>query len=211
MRKRKPFLTTLCRGIVILAVLAVIPRIITTTIARPYTTTVEEAEHTPIGVVLAAETENGWPSAVLRDRIDRGVELYLAGVVDQLVMSGRNPEPAIMRSYAVEHGVPEEDILLDNGGIRTYATCYNAKSQLGLDEAIFVTQPFHLPRTLFLCRSMGIDATGVAAHHGVYWRGSTIAWNIRETLATALAFIEIYISPPDASVYSDLYQEGIQP
>ncbi len=97
MRKRKPILTSIYRGIVILAVLAVIPRMITTTIARGYTTTIEEAGHTPIGIVLAAETINGKPSAVLRDRLDRGVELYQAGVVDQLVMSGRNPEPAIMR------------------------------------------------------------------------------------------------------------------
>ena len=211
MQKQRPFLTTLFRWIVILTVLAVIPRIITTTIARPYTTTVEKAEHTPIGIVLAAETRNGQPSAVLRDRIDRGIDLYKAGVVDQLVMSGRDPEPAIMRTYAIEQGVHAEDILLDNGGIRTYATCFNAHTQLELDEAIFVTQPFHLPRTLFLCRSMGIDATGVAAHHGVYWHGATISWNIRETLATVLAFIEIYLSPPDTNEYITLYQEGIQP
>ena len=211
MQKRKPILSFIYRGIVILAVLAVIPRIITTTIARGYTTTIEEADHTPFGIVLAAETVNGKPSAILRDRLDRGVELYQAGVVDQLVMSGRNPEPGIMRDYAIEHGVPEEDILLDDGGIRTYATCYNAHTQMGLDEAIFVTQPYHLPRTLFLCRSLGIDATGVAAHHGVYWFGSSVVWNIRETMATVLAFIEIYISPPNSSEYATLYQEGIQP
>ena len=71
--------------------------------------------------------------------------------------------------------------------------------------------PIHLPRTLFLCRSLGIEATGVAAHHGMYWFGSSIAWNIRETMATVLAFIEIYISPPDTGEYADLYQEGTQP
>jgi hypothetical protein len=58
---------------------------------------------------------------------------------------------------------------------------------------------------------MGIDATGVAAVHGRYWRGSWLAWNIRETLATILAFQEIYFSPPDTTEYVTLYQEGNQP
>jgi vancomycin permeability regulator SanA len=211
MRKPKSFLSRLIRWIVILMVLAVIPRVITTLAAIPDTTTLEEANHTQFGVVLAAETINGRPSAVLRDRIERGVELYQAGVVDQLIMSGRAPEPKIMRTYAVSKGVPKEDILLDDGGIRTYATCYNSSTQLNLDEAIFITQTYHLPRTLFLCRAMGIEALGVAAYHGKYWRGSTIVWNIRETLATVLAFKEIYVSPPDTTEYTTLYQEGIQP
>jgi SanA protein len=213
MREQKPksLLTRIYRWIVILAVLVVLPRLITTVSAATYTTSIEEAEYTEFGVVLAAESINGQPSAVLRDRIDAGIDLYEAGVVEQLVMSGRDPEPAIMKEYAVSQGVPAEDILLDDGGIRTYATCYNSRTQLKLEEAIFITQPFHMPRTLFLCRSLGIDARGVTAVHGRYWRGSTIVWNIRETLATMLAFKEIYISPPDTSEYATLYQEGLTP
>lgn len=211
MRKRKPLLTRLIRWAVVLLLLAILPRIITTIRATPHTYTIEEAQHTQFGVVLAAETINGHPSAVLRDRLQGGIDLYNAGLVDQLVMSGRAPEPAIMRSYAVSHGIPEGDILLDDGGIRTYATCYNSATQLNLEEAIFVTQPYHLPRTLFLCRALGIDAHGFAAHHGKYWHGSTIVWNIRETLATILAFKEIHLSPPDVSEYTTLYQEGLNP
>ena len=72
MRKRKTLLTRLIRWAVILTVLAVIPWIITTIGAIPHTYTIEEADHTPFGVVLAAETINGRPSAVLRDRIQGG-------------------------------------------------------------------------------------------------------------------------------------------
>ena len=209
MRKRTPCLTKLFRWGLALAFLFVLPRIITTIAALPHTSPVDEAPQTQTAVVLAAETIHGRPSAVLRHRIERGVDLYKAGTVDQLVMSGRAPEPAIMRDYAVSLGVPAEAILLDDGGIRTYATCYNTLTQLELEEAIFVTQPFHLPRTLYLCRALGIDASGVPAHHGRYWRGSWIAWNIRETLATMLAFIELYVSPPDTSNYVELYQQGV--
>jgi len=211
MRKRRTCLTRLFRWGLVLAFLVALPRIITTIAAIPHTSQLDDAPQAKAAVVLAAETIHGEPSAVLRDRVERGVDLYMAGKVEQLVMSGRNPEPAIMREYAISLGVPEEDILLDDGGIRTYATCYNTSTQLELDQAIFVTQPYHLPRTLYLCRALGIDASGVPAQHGRYWPGSWIVWNIRETFATVLAFIELYISPPDTSHYVELYQQGVNP
>lgn len=195
----------------LLLLLVAAPRIITSIKADPYTTSVDSAPRTDTAIVLAAEIlPNGTPAAVLRDRIKRGVDLYFAGKVNSLVMSGKAPEPAIMREYAVSLGVPEADIRLDDGGVRTYATCYNAVSQLELDEAIVVTQPYHLPRTIFLCREMGLEATGVAAHHGRYWRGSWLIWNIRETLATVLAFKEIYLQAPDTAEYTKLYQQGVE-
>lgn len=190
--------------------LLILPRLVTTLTTIPYINSIDQVSPTRYGVILAAETTpQGRPSAVLKDRIQRGVDLYLADKVSQLVMSGRAPEPAIMRDYAVSLGVSEEDILLDNGGIRTYATCYIAANQLEIEEAILITQPYHLPRTLYLCRTLGIDATGVAAFHGSYWRGSWLVWNIRETLATILAFQELYLNPPDTTEYIKLFQEGI--
>jgi vancomycin permeability regulator SanA len=208
-KKTRTWMQKLLRGGLILTFLLILPRIITTLTTIPHAYSLDEVPEMKIVVVLAAETEHGRPSAVLRDRIQRGVDLYQAGKVEKIVMSGRDPEPEIMLDYAVSLGVPAEDILHDDGGVRTYATCHNAATQLDLDEAIFVTQPFHLPRTLFLCRAMGIDAAGVAAHHGRYWRGSWVAWNIRETLATILAFSDLYVSPPDVNEYTTLYQEGV--
>ena len=189
-----------------------LPRIITTLTMNPYISSVEQVAPTKYGIVLAAETTpQGLPSAVLKDRIQRGVELYFAGKVQYLVMSGYAPEPSIMREYASSLGVPEEVIVLDNGGIRTYATCYIAATQLEVSEAILITQNYHLPRAMALCRSMGINTAGVAAVHGRYWRGSWLVWNIRETLATILAYQEIYLNPPETTEYITLYQEGNQP
>lgn len=211
MRKRKSCLGRLIRWGLITAFLIALPRIVTTILTIPHIYQLDEASQTEAAVVLAAETINGRPSAVLRHRIERGVDLYQAGKVEKLVMSGQAPEPAIMQTYAISMGVPEEDILLDDGGVRTYATCYNTLTQLELEEAVFVTQPYHMPRTLFLCRELGIDAIGVPAYHGRYWPGSWIAWNIRETLANVLAFIDLYISPPDTSEYANLFQQGVNP
>lgn len=197
----------------LLALLLIVsPRIYTSIRAQDMLATVEDVPAAMFGIVLAAETyPNGTPSAVLRDRLDRGIELYDAGKVEKLVMSGRSPEPEIMRDYAVSAGVPAEDILLDTGGVRTYATCYNAVDQLGMEEAIVITQAFHLPRTILLCQSMGLEVIGVGAYHGRYWRGSRVVWEVRETLATILAFKEIYFTPPDTTEYTELYLEGLEP
>ena len=193
----------------LLTFLVCLPRMATTLVAQKYMRTLENVTPHEYAIVLAAEINpDGSPSAVLRDRIQAGVDLYLAGKAQKLVMSGRAPEPAVMSEYAQLHGVPEEDILLDNGGIRTYATCYMADTAFGLEEAIVVTQYFHLPRTIFLCRNQGLEVEAFASVHGRYWRGSTLFWNVRETLATVLAFKEVYLGAPDVNEYILAAQEG---
>ena len=189
--------------------LVILPRIITTILAQPHIRTIEDVEPHEVAIVLAAEVKpDGTPSAVLRDRVSRGVDLYNANKAEKLIMSGRSVETIVMKNYAVSLGVPEADILLDDGGIRTYATCFDAANFFELDEAIVVTQPFHTPRTLFLCHTMGMDTVAVPAVHGKYWRGSWITWQIRETLATMLAFSDLFISPPDTNEFLTLAEEG---
>ncbi len=82
--------------------------------------------------------------------------------------------------YAISLGVPAEAIVLDYAGRRTYDTCYRAKAIFGLSSALLVTQPFHLPRALFECNALGVQASGVAAdnHHYsplLYWSGISVS------------------------------------
>jgi SanA protein len=116
-------------------------------------------------------------------------------------MSGDNRfvdynEPGAMYSYAIELGVPPEDIVLDYAGRRTYDTCYRAKAIFGLDDVLLVTQRFHLPRALFLCGQMGLKANGVIADRTVYSRTSRVVWNLRETPATLVALVEAWVTHP---------------
>lgn len=188
------------KAAVALTILLVTPRAISLLSAVPKYRSVESVEHYEYAIVLAAEVlPNQTPSAVLRDRVLTGVDLYNAGKADILVMSGHDPEPTVMRDYAIEQGVPAEAIILDNYGWRTYDTCYRAAEVFGLDETIVVTQLFHLPRTLLLCREMGIDVVGVPARPIVYWPHQTLWWQTRETLATVLAFSDLYLAPPEVS------------
>jgi SanA protein len=179
-----------------------IPRLITSVYAASKIFTVETVPADRVAIVFGAEVKrDGTPSAVLRDRVETAVELYKNGKVEKLLMSGDNRfvdynEPESMRQYAVSLGVPNEAIVLDYAGRRTYDTCYRAKEIFKVDSAILVTQGFHLPRALFLCNSFGVEAVGVKADNYYYLKRLRLIWSIRETLATAQAVWDVYVEHP---------------
>ena len=116
-------------------------------------------------------------------------------------MSGDNRqitynEPAAMREYAISLGVPMEDIVLDYAGQRTYDTCYRARAIFGLDEALLVTQAYHLPRALLTCNGLGLQAEGVNADRRAYRNRSLNFWRLREVGATLVAVVDVYVTRP---------------
>jgi vancomycin permeability regulator SanA len=182
--------------------LLLISRLITSIHARSRYTSVENAEDAPAVIVFGAGLwRDGSPTPVLRDRIKTARDLYFAGKVRKILMSGDNRfveynEPAAMRRYAISLGVPDEDIVLDFAGRRTYDTCYRALNIFDLENVILVTQDFHLPRALYTCKVLGIDVQGVPANQREYRRGSQIYWQLRETFATIVALWEVHITHP---------------
>ena len=143
---------------------------------------------------------DGTPTAMLRDRVLTGAELYFSGKVEKLLMSGDNRfadynEPESMRQFALSLGIPDEAIVLDYAGRRTYDTCYRAKAIFGAESALLVTQGFHVPRAVFLCNMLGMDTLGVEATR-CYWNGSPFMWDVREQFATLVAFLDLYVSSP---------------
>ncbi|MEJ5239755.1 MAG: ElyC/SanA/YdcF family protein [Anaerolineales bacterium] len=179
-----------------------LPRLITTLLARPHLYELSEAPARPVAIVFGAGLQrDGRPTAILRDRVRTAAELYFAGKVQVLLLSGDNRfinynEPAAMRDYALSLGVPAEALVLDYAGRRTYDTCYRARAIFGVEQALLVTQQFHLPRALFLCRAFGIQAEGVPADRQPYRRFSRFIWNFRENLATLGAFWDVFIRKP---------------
>ncbi|NMC11636.1 MAG: DUF218 domain-containing protein [Chloroflexi bacterium] len=164
--------------------------------------TIEEAPYKTIGIIFGAGLwRDGSPTPVLRDRVETGAKLYFSGKIKKLLMSGDNSyidynEPEAMRQYALALGVPPEDIVLDYAGRRTYDTCYRAKHIFKIDEALLVTQKFHLPRAVYLCNRLGISGVGVIADTRQYrfpWR---FIWQIRELPASFAALWEANISHP---------------
>lgn len=179
-----------------------LPRFVMGLYAGPRTFTVEEVTPTHVGIVFGAGLlRDGSAGPVLSDRVQTAVNLYHAGKVDKLLMSGDNRfieynEPEAMRQYALERGVPDEDIVLDYAGRRTYDTCYRAKHIFGVDSAILITQDFHMERALFLCNWFGIDSTGVEANNRYFLKRSRAWWNFRETFAVFQAAWDVLITKP---------------
>jgi SanA protein len=163
-------------------------------------TRVADAPSAPVALVLGAGLgRDGSPTPALYDRVVTAVDLYKAGKVKKLLMSGDNRfvnynEPAAMKKLAVQLGVPAEDIVLDYAGRRTYDSCYRAKEIFEVKQVIIVTQRFHLDRSLFLCDAMGVPSVGVVADRRVY---QTLPWwELREVLATGAAWWDVNIGHP---------------
>ncbi|HNY83784.1 MAG TPA: ElyC/SanA/YdcF family protein [Anaerolineaceae bacterium] len=162
----------------------------------------EQAPQSRVVIVPGAGlTYMGTPSLALQDRLDEAIRLYHAGKIQKILMSGDNSyasynEPGAMRAYALSQGIPESDIVLDYAGRRTYDTCYRAKAIFGIDEAIFVTQQYHLSRAVFLCQKLGVKATGIAIRQSAYPPERYAFWQFREVFATVAAVWDIFVARP---------------
>lgn len=193
-------------AVLIAPLAAALARMVTGLYARSLTYPIDQAPARPAAIVFGAGlTRDGHPTPVLRDRVSTGAQLYFAGKVQTLIMSGgkhseRYDEPAAMRRHALALGVPDEAILLDYGGVRTYDSCYRARHVYGLSEALLVTQDFHLPRAVYTCNRLGVAGIGVSSDLRRYRRESLIFWNLREIPATLAALWDVYIARPQPAL-----------
>lgn len=141
---------------------------------------------------------DGIPTPLLSDRLDAAIELYNKGVAPKILMSGDHgkndyDEVNAMRQYAVSAGVPSEDIFMDHAGFSTYETMYRAKAIFGITRAVVVTQEYHLTRSLYNAKAMGIDACGVIATGHVF--AAQPYYSAREILARTKDFFWCIIKP----------------
>ncbi|MFM8875319.1 MAG: vancomycin high temperature exclusion protein [Anaerolineae bacterium] len=202
----KKVVVFLWRAALVLGALTVIglfmPRFIMGLFAAPRTFTMEDVPVTRVAIVFGAGLlRDGSAGPVLSDRMLTAVNLYQAGKVEKILVSGDNrfleyKEPEAGRQYALERGVPDEDIVLDYAGRRTYDTCYRAKHIFGVDEAILITQDFHMPRALTLCNWFGVESFGVEADNRYFLKRARAWWNFRETFAVFQAAWDLMITKP---------------
>ncbi|WP_414623527.1 vancomycin high temperature exclusion protein [Calothrix sp. CCY 0018] len=167
-----------------------------------------------VAIVLGAGIYNDRPSPMLADRISAGVELYKLGKVKKLLMSGDNSsedydEVTVMQRYAIKMGVPKKDITLDHAGFKTYESCYRAKEIFGVKQAVIVTQNFHLPRAVYLCNQLGVDAVGLGSPDwGSYRKDTVMRYTFREYLSTIKALWQVHITRPQPTYLGPF--EGIK-
>jgi vancomycin permeability regulator SanA len=161
----------------------------------------------PVALVFGAYVmPDGTLSAMLADRVDAAVSLYRAGKVSHLLFSGDNSRPdydevSAMLGYALHHGVPRDAITLDYAGLDTYDSCYRAKAIFGVTRAILVTQQYHMPRAIYDCTGLGIDAVGLAtADWGVYDAPMMITYTAREAVADVKSIWDLRVSHREATL-----------
>lgn len=141
--------------------------------------------------------EDGTPGKILTDRLETAVELYKNGVAPKIIMSGDHSsdeynEVASMKRYAVEAGVPSEDVFMDHAGFSTYETMYRAKEVFSAKKAVIVTQEYHLYRSVYIAEKLGMKAYGVASDLKLD--------QTREILARCKDFMTTIIKPRPANL-----------
>lgn len=200
-RRIKRFFIILISAAVLLAAAAFVPNFIVIKKTESNIVALEEAAElsdVDCAVILGAGVREGKPTPMLRDRLLVGIDLYKSGAVKKLIMSGDHgstdyDEVNIMKSFAVDRGVPDEDIFMDHAGFSTYETIYRAREIFEADNIIIVSQKYHLYRALYIAEKLGIKSVGVSADLDTY-RGQTKR-DLREILARDKDFFKCIFKP----------------
>ncbi|MFI8945416.1 vancomycin high temperature exclusion protein [Streptomyces sp. NPDC053750] len=160
--------------------------------------TTADVPRTEVAVVFGAGLWDGEPSPYLAHRLDAAAELYRAGRIEVVLVTGDNSreeydEPDAMRAYLVRHGVPDGRIVSDYAGFDTWDSCVRAKKIFGVDRAVLISQGFHIRRAVALCQEAGVVSYGVgvdAVHDATWYYGGA-----REILAAGKAALDAVFEP----------------
>lgn len=151
-------------------------------------------------LVLGAGLEkNGLPTDILSDRVETAIKLLDQNKTASLILSGSvSPqnfsEPESMSNHAQFLGVDRSILILDKFGKTTFDSLINIADYSGNEVVTIVTQRFHLPRTLWLAKSLKINAYGVPANIYRFSAYKTACWYLREILALPINLLKIVIN-----------------
>jgi len=154
-----------------------------------------------IVVLGAAVWPNEKPSPSLLRRVKKSIDLYKSGHAENIIMSGgvgRHPpaEAVVMKRIALESGIPEERILIDDRSTNTYESAINCSAIMNNNnwvKLIVVSDSYHLIRSVLLFNAFGKYAKGIKSDHG---KGDTKLWkwifyHLREVVALPWYAIKI--------------------
>ena len=138
------------------------------------------------------------PSPMLRDRLEKGIELYKKGIAKKIIMSGDHgrsdyDEVNVMKKYAIDRGVSSEDIFMDHAGFSTYESMYRAKEVFNVKSVVIVSQEYHLYRAIYIAKNLGLNAYGVNSEPKKYI--GQFHRDIREILARNKDFVTVMLKP----------------
>jgi uncharacterized SAM-binding protein YcdF (DUF218 family) len=188
------------RGVVIFGVLALAVLGASAAAARGVYTAVErqaardETRAADVIIVLGSGVRpDGRPSSSLRARTLHAVELYKKGLAPLLYLTGGvgrfgPSEAAVMRRLALEAGVPESSLVLDEAATSTQESVDNAAGAArsrSWRTALLVSEPFHMLRARRMARDAGLEAYASPASDSPLHRIERLRrwYTLRETAA----------------------------
>lgn len=197
-RRREILAALLLLGIVLVsAPMLIRHHILSSTAASIYT--LDAVPEHEVALVLGAKIWGDQPSHMLEDRLAAALALYESGRCKKLILSGAHhlddyDEVGVMRRWLEARGVSPDDLYLDHAGLRTLDSMVRAKQVFGVDALIVVSQDFHVPRAIYLARSVGLDAVGVAAPARYDYPDALLRRNaLRERVALARAWLDVHV------------------
>lgn len=156
----------------------------------------DDIPYSPVGLLLGTTPmlSNGRVNLYFKYRIDAALELYHAGKIKYLLVSGDNSrneynEPQEMKNALIAGGIPQNRVFLDYAGFRTLDSVVRAKEIFGQDTFTVISHKFHNERAIYLARHYDIEALGfnaqdVSVHYGFKTR-------VREWLARVKVFVDL--------------------
>lgn len=144
-------------------------------------------------IVLGAGIWGDQPSPMLEDRLLEAIRLYQKGIADKILVTGDHgqngyDEVGVMKKYIMQQGIPSKDIFMDHAGFSTYESMYRAKAIFGVENAIVVTQGYHLYRAIYIANELGLNVLGAPSDPRLY--AGQAYREFREILARNKDFVQ---------------------
>ena len=150
-----------------------------------------------VGLVLGTSKflKNNHVNLYYKYRVNATVNLYKNKKIDFILISGDNStkdynEPADFKSDLIKLGIPEEKIVLDYAGFRTFDSVIRSKEIFSQNSITIISQKFHNERAVFIARKNNIHAIAYNAKDvGRYYGFKTL---LREKFARVKTILDIY-------------------
>jgi len=158
---------------------------------------IETVPFNSVGMVLGTSrmTRTGNPNQHFVTRMDAAAELYHAGKIQHIILSGDNmtryyDEPKAMKAELLLRGVPDYSMTLDTAGFRTFDSVVRLKQVFGVNSCTIISEKYHVHRAVFISRHHDLNAIAYAADDVPFIYG--IRSRSREILARVKAVLDIY-------------------
>lgn len=114
------------------------------------------------------------PSPLLQGRLDEAMKIFKSGLTKKMVTTGGTVrfgtvESEVQAWYLQENGIPDSSLIMERETFCTSEQAVFIKSvlmdSLGMKKIVVVSDRWHLPRALLMCRFEDADVTGAASNY----------------------------------------------